>query len=102
MFKKIAICALLAAGIAGAETYKVTLYQPSVVKGTQLKPGDYRLNVENNKATFLVGKKSVEAAVKVQSGDQKFDATTVRYVGTAGSISEIRVGGTTTTLIFEN
>ena len=95
--------AILALAVASAENYRVTLSQPSTVKGKQLKAGEYRLNVENSKVTIVNGKESVEVPVKVQAGDTKFDTTAVRYSGTGGkvSITEIRIGGTKTRLLFE-
>lgn len=94
--------AVFAAAIASAETYKVTLFQPCVVEGTELKPGDYRLRVDDTKAVFASGKQSVETSVKVENADQKFSSTTVRYASAGGkyAIQEIRVGGTRTKLVF--
>ena len=95
--------AILGLAVASAESYRVTLSQPSTVKGKQLKAGEYRLNVENSKLTIVNGKESVEVPVKVQTGDTKFDTTAVRYTGTGDkvSIAEIRIGGTKTKLLFE-
>lgn len=95
--------AILGLAVASAESYRVTLSQPSKMKGKQLKAGDYRLNVENSKLTIGTGKESVEVPVKVQTGDTKFDNTSVRYTGTGDkmSIREIRIGGTKTTLLLE-
>jgi hypothetical protein len=95
--------AILGLAVASAESYRVTLSQPSTVKGKQLKAGEYRLNVENSKLTIVNGKESVEVPVKVQTGDTKFDSTAIRYTGTGDkvSITEIRIGGTKTTLLFE-
>ncbi|HWQ53938.1 MAG TPA: hypothetical protein VN442_09645 [Bryobacteraceae bacterium] len=94
--------AVFAVAMASAETYKVTLFQPSIVEGTELKPGDYRLSVDDTKAVFASGKQSVETRVKVENADQKFSSTTVRYASADGkySIQEIRVGGTRTKLVF--
>lgn len=103
MFKKfIMTFAVLAVGIATAETYRVTLFQPSVVKGTELKAGEYRVTVADQKATLVNGKNSVEVSVKVESADQKFASTTVRYTqqGEKYTIAEIRLGGTKTKLVF--
>lgn len=93
---------ILALAIASASTHTVTLFQPSVVSGTELKPGDYKLTLESDKAIIQKGKEKVEATVKVQSGDAKFSSTSVRYTSEAGKykIREIRLGGTTTTLVF--
>jgi hypothetical protein len=95
--------AILGLAAASAANYRVTLSQPSTVEGKQLKAGDYRLNVENSKLTIVNGKESVEVAVKVQTGATKFDTTAIRYTGTGDkvSIKEIRLGGTKTTLLFE-
>ncbi|HNY39077.1 MAG TPA: hypothetical protein PKJ41_01730 [Bryobacteraceae bacterium] len=93
---------VLALGIASASTHTVTLFQPSVVNGTELKPGDYKLTLENDKATIMKGKNKVEATVKVETGSDKFGTTSVRYSSEAGKykVREIRLGGTTTTLVF--
>lgn len=94
---------LVGLSIATAETYKVTLYQPSLVKGTELKPGNYKLDVKDNKVTILSGKKAAaEAAIKVESDAQRFNSTTVRYANSNGklAIQEIRIGGTNTRLVF--
>jgi hypothetical protein len=101
MFKKIMVFGILALGVASAESYRVKLLQPSVVKGTELKPGEYRFNVENDKVTIVRGGQTFDAAVKVESGDTKYSNTSVRYTDEK-TISEIRVGGTKTKLVFSN
>ena len=57
--------AILGLAVASAESYRVTLSQPSTVKGKQLKAGEYRLNVENSKLTIVKGMESVEVPVTV-------------------------------------
>jgi hypothetical protein len=69
-----------------------------MVKGSELKAGDYKLNVEQGKATFKDGKQTVESTVRVENVDKKYDRTTVRYNGQ--SIAEIRFGGTNTKIVF--
>ncbi len=104
MLKKFVLAfGILALAVASAENFRVTLSQPSTVKGNQLKAGDYRLNVENTKCTLVNGKQSVEVNVKVETVEKKFDTTAVRYttVGEKQSIKEIRIGGTKTKLVFE-
>jgi len=95
--------AILGLAVASAENYRVTLSQPSTVKGTKLKAGEYRLNVENSKLTIVKGRESVEVPVTVQNVDTKFDNTAIRYTGSGDkvSITEIRLGGTKTKLVFE-
>jgi alkyl sulfatase BDS1-like metallo-beta-lactamase superfamily hydrolase len=95
--------AILGLAVTSAASYRITLSQPSTVKGKQLKAGDYRLNLENSKLTIVSGKESVEVPVTVQIGATKFDTTAVRYSGSGDKvqIKEIRIGGTKTTLMFE-
>jgi hypothetical protein len=96
--------AILGLAVASAESYRVTLSQPSKLNGKQLKAGEYRLNVENTKVTIVNGKESLEIPVKVETNDTKFDNTAVRYTGTGDkvTITEIRIGGTKTRLMFED
>jgi hypothetical protein len=93
----------VALAVASAKTYSVTLFQPSVVAGTELKAGDYRVNVDNDKVVITNGKQSVESAVKVEQTDSKFGSTTVRYANDEGKyrIQEIRLGGTKLKLVFD-
>jgi hypothetical protein len=104
MLKKFVLAfAILGLAVASAESYRVTLSQPSTVKGKKLKAGEYKLNFDNSKLTIVQGKESVEVPVKVKNVDTKFDNTAVRYTGTGESVSitEIRLGGTKTKLVFE-
>lgn len=103
MIKKIVfVFAILALVAANAETYRVTLFQPAVVQGTELKAGQYKLDLQNSKLTIVCGKQSVETTVKVETSEKKFSNTTVRFAETNGkySIQEIRLGGTKTRLIL--
>jgi hypothetical protein len=104
MTKKLIVLFVVLAGLvlANSASYTVTLFQPSVVGGTELKPGDYKLTVQDNKAIIQKGKDKAEATIKSESGDSKFASTSVRYVTSDGKnkIQEIRLGGTTTKLVF--
>jgi hypothetical protein len=95
--------ATLALSVASAASYRVTVYQPSVVGGTELKPGDYKIELKDNKAVIKAGKETVEAPVRVENSDQKFNSTSVRYTNADGKmkVNEIRIGGTNTKLLFE-
>ncbi len=97
----IAFATFALAVASAASSYRVTLFQPSNFGGTELKAGEYKLEVKDNKAVVKDGKKMVEADVKVETADQKFSATTVRYLEN-GKIQEIRLGGTNTRLVFTN
>jgi hypothetical protein len=92
----------LALAVASASTHSVQLFQPSIVSGQELKPGQYKLTVDDSKVIISKGKQSVEASVKMETSDSKFSSTSVRYITEGGKmkVSEIRLGGTNTKLVF--
>jgi hypothetical protein len=95
----------LALAIASAaSSYHFAIFQPSFVSGQELKPGDYKIEVNGDKATIKAGKQTVETAVKVENGTEKFPETSVRYADANGkmTVTEIRLGGTHTKLVFSN
>jgi hypothetical protein len=96
------LTAVAVSGFASAKTYNVTFYQPTIVGEAELKPGDYKVDVENDKAVIRAGKKRIEAAVTVESNGEKYPSTSVRYRNGDGKyrLQEIRVGGTSTKLTF--
>ena len=101
MIKKLSIgfVAITLAVASGATSYKVTFFQSSVINGTELKPGEYKVEIKDDKAVLWQGKNSTEVPVKIESTDQKNRATAVRY-GSGSHVEEIRIGGTKTKLVF--
>ncbi len=97
------VFAILALAVASAKTYSVTLFQDSVLAGTELKAGDYRIDLTDSKIVVKGGKQVVESAVKVEKSDTKYSATTVRYANGEGKyrIQEIRLGGTNLKLVVD-
>jgi hypothetical protein len=103
--KKLVFTFVLAAlSVAQAATYRVTLYQESIINGATLKPGDYKLEVNDSQAVISKGKEKVEARVRVEMAESKFSSTSVRYENGDGRyrVIEIRLGGTNQKLVFEN
>ncbi len=95
--------ASLALLASAAPVYKVTLTEPAVIAGSVFKAGDYRIVVNGDKATLTSGKTSLEVPVKVETGTQKFQFTSVESSTEAGKnmLDDIHVGGTSTTLVFK-
>lgn len=104
MKKLVVVClCMVAMAFAAGETHRITFFQPSIVGGTELKAGDYKLEVvDNTKIVISQGKQRVEAAIKVESADAKFNSTSVRYSNGDGKyrLQEIRLGGTKTKLVL--
>jgi len=94
--------AVFALSIASAETYHLNLQQPSVLEGTGLSAGDYRLDLQDGKAVIMHGKQRVEVPVRVENADQKYASTNVVYTQENGkpAIREIQLRGTRTKLLF--
>ena len=93
---------VLALAVACAKTYRVTFYQPSVVAGIELQPGDYQLDVNGDKVVFKNGKHVAESTVRVEENGEKYSRTSIRYANGDGRyvVQEIRLGGTKTKLVF--
>src|SRR5205807_1513458 len=94
----------LAISVAYAGTsYRLNLYRPTTVNGTELKAGEVKIELQDNKVILKQGKTTAEATVRVETGGQKFLSTSVGYGGDASpsDIQEIRLGGTSTKLLFE-
>lgn len=97
-FAILAIALASAGTVPGSHNYTITLIQPAVVNGAQLKAGDYRLTVDVTKVTLVKGNQTVElSTAKVETAEKKFDTTAIRFVGE--NLAEIRIGGTKTRII---
>jgi hypothetical protein len=89
----------LAAASAATSSYKVDLFENSVINGNTLPAGKYKVEINEDKATLSLGKTTAEAPVKVETNDQKYRATSLIY-GPNQQLQEIHIGGTTTKLVF--
>lgn len=87
-----------------ASSHTVNFTKPAVVGNTELKPGDYKLELNGTTAILKKGKTSVEAAVTVESGKDKFRETSACCLGDDGKyrLQEIRVGGTNLKVVFKS
>src|SRR5712691_7342490 len=103
---KLVVClgtlALAVASAASGGGRPLTVHEPLVINGTELKPGDYRVEVNGNSATFRGDKQTVETSVKVEETPTKIPTTTMRYNTSDGKhrVEEIRLGGTKMKLVF--
>ena len=98
------LAALTMGALGQAATYQVTLLRPTVVAGHELKPGVYKVEVNNNTAVITRGKESVETKVQTEAADKKFDTTTMKYFkdGEKYKLQEIGIGGSKTRLVIHD
>lgn len=96
------VCLLAGMAFASAKSYTVTLFEPAMVGTTQLKAGDYKFEIQDQKIVLKHGHDTAEASVKVENSDSKYPSTTVTYANADGQhkVQEIRVGGTNMRLVL--
>jgi hypothetical protein len=87
----------------GAANYRVNFNKPAVVGDSELKSGEYKLELNGNKATLKNSKTTVEADVSVETSPVKF-AETSQCCLESGKyhLQEIRIGGTNTKVVFRS
>ena len=104
MKKTLLAIALLGAAMASAKTYTVTVNGPAAIGNSQVKGGDYKLELKGDRVLLKDGKMVDEFPVQVQNESRKFDSTSITYSSQDGTtrIEEIRLGGTTVKLVFSN
>jgi hypothetical protein len=92
------------ASVAYAETYKFRLLDPVVVNGKELKAGDYKIEVTETTAVIRSGRDITEVKVRIESNNNKYDSTTIRYSQDGGknNLQEIHIGGSKTKLVLDS
>jgi hypothetical protein len=100
MLKNVLLLAALSVGVmaASTHTYHVTLAQNSIVDGHQLKPGSYKVELNNTTAVLRNGKQVVQVPAREETAQNKFANTEVEYTG--NNMQKINFGGTHTSIVF--
>lgn len=92
----------LALSMASAKSYTVETFLPLVLAGTELKPGEYTLDLNGGSIVVRRGKVKVEANVRVETNGAKSKST--KFVcdeaGGKCQVKEIHLGGTDTKLVL--
>ena len=102
--KKILVSSFVALGtlaFAANNSYKVNVFQDSTIEGKTLKAGEYKLSMENGNVVFKQGKQSIEVPAREATQADKVSATELVYHD-GSNLSEIRLGGTHTKLVFDS
>jgi hypothetical protein len=97
------VCLLAGALLASTKSFTVTLYEPSIIAGTELKPGDYKFELKDQKLIVRHGRETTETDVKVETNGSKYGSTTVRYTNADGKyhVQAIQIGGTNMKLTLD-
>ena len=89
----------LAVAASAASTYKFNLTDSTWVGDTQLKPGEYKVEVNNGTAVFKGDKQTAQAPAVEEKADKKYPYTT--FESKDSKINEIRFGGTNVKLVLK-
>jgi hypothetical protein len=89
---------LALAAASAASVYTVKLYDPVWVGATQLKAGEYTVEMKGDKAVFKSGKTMVEVPATLGTSDKKYGSTTL--VSSESKLHEIDLGGTKEKIVF--
>jgi hypothetical protein len=97
---KLIFCAMtLALGVATAASgYKVSIPEKMWVGSTELKAGDYKVEVTGNQATFKMGKEAIQVPASLETNNTKYSTTEID--ASESKLQEIHVGGTTAKIVF--
>ncbi len=102
MFVTVMALSVAAMAAPKAKKQNFELLRDSEIAGTQLKPGDYQVSVDNGIATVYHNGKSVGSfTVRSEEGATKFEGTQVVYSTDDHKVIEIRLAGTSTKLHVE-
>jgi hypothetical protein len=89
----------LALGIASAaSSYRFTLNEPLWFGGTQLKAGEYKVEMRADKAVIKIGKTVVEVPATLGKSDRKYTFTS--FLSQGSKIIEIDLGGTSDRIVI--
>jgi len=103
-FLCVAVLALASLAAAKAKSYDIVLHDQVKAGSVQLKPGAYTVKVKGESAVFtsMTDGSTYTAQVKLDNNGPKHDATAVVVIPENGAavLKSIRLGGSTTTLEF--
>ena len=90
---------VLALGVASAaSSHNVDLKKSVTIGTTELQAGQYKVEMQGDKAVFKMGKSVVEVPATLGKSDQKYGTTGIVTVGP--KLVEIDLGGTTEKILF--
>jgi len=102
MHKQILTSMFLFSSLAGfacaASGYSVKFYGPVQIGATELKAGDYKVEMQGDKAVFKSGKSAIEIPATLEKSDKKFTSTLL--LSEDSKVSEIDVAGTNIKIMF--
>jgi hypothetical protein len=91
---------LAGTAFAASNTFKVDIFQDSMVDGKTVKAGSYKITMENGNAVIKQGNQTIEVPAREENEPNKISSTELLYKDNT-NLQQIRVGGTHTRIVFE-
>ena len=94
----------VALGLAfAASTHHMTVNNPLWINGHELKPGDYKLQVEGSNVMIKGNDTDLQIPAKVQTAAEKYPHTSLRSESVNGKqlLEEVDLGGTKTSILLQ-
>ena len=104
MLKQMALLALLTLSLASAKTFKFSLPEIAQAGDVQLKPGEYRLQVDGSKAVLMdKDGRPIDVNAKVETADYELSYTAVCFSRADGTtrIQAIYLENRRSRVVFE-
>lgn len=90
------------AAFAASNVFHVTFENAAWLGATQIKPGDYKITVENGTATFKSGKTVLTAPATIETAEKTHSTTAVLtiMVGDKAQLQAIEIGGSKVKIVI--
>ena len=103
--KKLLVLTLMLAlvALAASNVFKVTFEAPAWVGPTEIKAGDYKLEIEGDKVLLITGKKEIPlpARVEVAPVDYKRTLVVTMPLGSKAQLKQIEIAKTRHRVVIE-
>ncbi len=93
---------LAVAAFAASNTFHVTFDSAAWIGTFEVKPGNYKIQIEGDKAILKSGKNVIEVPAKLESAEHKFQTNSVviNTIDHKQKVEEIQIGGTNERIVF--
>lgn len=93
---------LTLAAVAASNTFHVTFDSNAWIGANEVKAGEYKVTVEDGKATLKSGKTVIQVPAKLETAEHTFSMSGVvmKTIDGKQQVEEIQIGGSKTRIVF--
>jgi hypothetical protein len=99
-----AVATLALTAFAASNTFHVQIDETAWIGGTEVQPGEYKVQMQGDKAILKMGKTVIEVPAKMETVERKFATSGVvmQTVDHKQKVQEIQIGGTKDRIVFQS